>query len=152
GPPAVTDLLAKKVDFAIAGDFVGVNNIFKNGNLRILSQVSEQESFHILARKDKGINQPSDLKGKTVGVTFNGAGQFFLYRYLSLHDMKATDIKSKNLTPDQMTSQITDGKIDAIVIFEPHVYDLQKSLGDKIVNWSAQGSELTSALAYTTQP
>ena len=86
GPPAVADLLAGKNDFAIGADFVGVNAIFTHPDLRIISQVSQQFSFSIIARKDKAIASPADLKGKRIGVTKNGAGEFFLGRFLNFNN------------------------------------------------------------------
>lgn len=151
GPPAVADLLTGKADFAVAADFVGVNNIFSHKDLRILSEASYHYTFRVLGRKDKGIASPTDLKGKRVGVTRKSAAEFFLGTFLTLNNMNLKDITIVDLTPDAMIDGLTNGQIDAIVTFEPHAYDLQKNLGDKIVSWSAQGSQKTHALIYTTQ-
>ncbi len=151
GPPAVADLVAKKNDFAVAADFSGVNSIFSNTDVRILTQLSQQFSFSIVARKDKGIAKPLDLKGKRIGVTKNGAGEFFLARYLNLQGLSTSSVKEIDLTPPDMNTQIRNGQLDAVVIFEPHVYNLSKDLADDVVVWSAQGGDPTLALAYTTQ-
>jgi ABC-type nitrate/sulfonate/bicarbonate transport system substrate-binding protein len=151
GPPAVTDLLAGKVDFAIAADFVGVNNIFTSPKLRILSQVSQQDAFRIIARKDKGITEPIDLKNKRIAVTFKGAGDFFLIRFLNLNGISVEDVTKINATPAEMNNQITNSEVDAIVIFEPHAYNIEKALGDGVVSWSAQGNLKTLALSYSTE-
>lgn len=150
GPPAVQDLLAGKVDFAVAADFVGVRNIFINPDLRILTQASKHKVFHLLARKDRGIVTPSDLKGKTVGVTRKGAGEFYLGRFLLLNNLQLEDIVIRDLTPQQMMTQLENGSIDAIVIFDPHAYNLKKTLGETIVSWSAQGDQNIFALVYST--
>ena len=150
GPPAVTDLLGDKVDFAIAADFVGVNNIFSHNDLRILTQVSDQKAFSLVALKDKGITKPADLKGKKIGVTKKGAGEFFLLRFLSLNGLNTSDITVLDEAPPDMVSQITNSQIDAVVIFDPHVYNLQKTLADKVVVWSVQGNLRTAALSYST--
>jgi NitT/TauT family transport system substrate-binding protein len=150
GPPAVADLLAGKSDFAIGADFVGVNNLFTNPHLRIVSQVSHQHAFQMVARKDKGIAAVSDLRGKKVGVTKKGAGEFFLGRFLNLNDLQVDDVTEIDMTPTDMISQITNGQIDAIVIFEPHPYNLAKSLGSAVTVWPVQGKQATLALAYAT--
>lgn len=151
GPPAVADLVAGKADFAVAADFVGVGNIVAGQKLRILAEVSSQDSFHILARKDKGITEPADLKGKRIGVIKKTAGEFFLGRFLVLHGMSTSDITEVAMTPADIDTQLANGQIDAAVTFEPHVYNLQKTLGNEAVNWSAQGNERTRALLYTTE-
>jgi len=151
GPPAVTDLLAGKVNFAIAADFVGVTNIFQNPDLRILAQTSQQTSFGLIARKDKGISDPRDLKGKRVGVTKNGAGEFFLGQFLIVNGMSPSDISEVNLQPAALINGLNSGQLDAIVIFEPYVYNLTSSLGDKIIYWNVQGQQKTLAFSYTTK-
>jgi len=150
GPPAMADLLAGKVDVAVAADFVGVVNIFSHPELRILSQLGSQDNFRIIARKDKGITSAEGLKGKTIGVTKKSAGEFFLGRFLSLHNLGLGDITEVDLAPAAMVTQLTNSQLDAVVTFEPHAYKLQNTLGDAIISWSAQGDERALAVSYTT--
>ncbi len=151
GPHAIADLLTGKLAFAVAADFVGVRNSFINNDLQILTQASKHKVFQVVARRDKGISIPIDLKGKTIGVTRKGAGEFHLGRFLLLNNLQLKDIIIRDLTPQQMSDQLRDGNLDAIVIFDPHAYTLKKELGDSIVNWSAQGDQNIFALEYTTK-
>lgn len=150
GPVAMTDLLAGKVDVIIAGEFPGVNSMFTNNNLRILAETSKQQSTRVVARKDSGISNPSDLKGKKIGVTKNSAGEFFLGRFLLLNNLTFSDVAIINLSPFEMIDQITAGKIDAVAIWEPYSYQIEKKLGDNTISWSAQGDQNTYALLYST--
>jgi len=150
GPPAVADLLAGNVDVAVAADFVGVRNIFTDSDLRILTQASRHRVFHMIARIDHGIRAPSDLKGKTIGVTKKGVGEFYLSRYLLYNNLSQNEVTIVDLTPTQMISRLETGKIDAIVIFDPHAYNLIKKLGSSVVHWSVQNNQDTFALAYST--
>jgi NitT/TauT family transport system substrate-binding protein len=151
GPAAIADLLIGKIDVSIAADFVGVRNIFTSKDLRILSEVSNQKVFQVIARSDHGVSEPSDLKRKKVGVTRKGAGEFFLGRFLTLNNLTLKDITVLDLTPAEMISKLEKGEIDAVVIFDPHAYNLKNKLKDKVVSWSAQGNQETFALAYTMQ-
>lgn len=150
GPLAVTDLLASKVDVAIAGEFVGVSYIFTNDNLRILTQTSKEKVAQVVVRKDKGISKPTDLKGKKIGVTRKSVGEYFLGRFLTLNGMALSDVNIIDLSPLEMTDQINKGQIDAVATFDPYAYDNQKKLGDKAITWSAQGDQDTYALLYST--
>jgi ABC-type nitrate/sulfonate/bicarbonate transport system substrate-binding protein len=150
GPAAVADLLAGKLDIAVAADFVGVRNIFTNQRLRIVTQASKHKVFQVVARKDKGISQPSDLKGKKVGVTRKGAGEFYLGRYLTFNNLYFNDVKIIDLPPSEIITQLYKGQIDAAVIFDPHAYAIQKNLGSNGITWSAQGNEKVFALIYST--
>ncbi len=151
GPAAMQDLLAGKLDVTVAAEFVGVRNIFTSNDIRILSEVSKQESFSLIARKDKGITAPKDLKGKTLGVTRKGSGEFFLGKFLDINDLKITDVKIEDLSPADMSAKIEAGTLDAAVIFDPHIYNLQNKLGANAVVFSVQAKEKTFALLYSTQ-
>jgi NitT/TauT family transport system substrate-binding protein len=151
GPPAIEALLTKKADFAIAAEFVGMRAIFTNPQLRILSEVSTQQIFHVVAKRSRGIKTPQDLKGKKIGVTKKSVGEFFLGRFLVSHDLELKDVEQMDLTPVQMKEQLTGGMIDAAVVFEPHAYNIKKQQGDKIVVWSAQDNERTRAIAFSTE-
>lgn len=150
GPPAMDGLIAGKADVIVAADFVGARYLFSNPNIRILTQASKHQVFRLIALKDKGIRSPADLKGKTVGVTKKSAGEFYLGRFLTFNDLSPQDITTVDLTPADMTSRLQAGTLDAVVTFDPHAYNLEKSLGDKQVHWSVHGSQKTFALAYST--
>lgn len=150
GPKSVAALLAGEVDVAVAADFVGVRNIFANNHLRILAQASKHKVFYMLGRVDHGIQNPSTLKGKKIGVTKKGAGEFYLGRFLIYNHLGPKDLTIVDLTPPEMTTQLENSQIDAIVIFDPHAYNLKKKLGDSVVSWSVQSNQNTFALVYTT--
>lgn len=150
GPPAVAALLSGQEDVAIAADFVGVMNIFSNPHLRILSQVSSQKVFYLVARHDKGITIISDIKGKKIGVTRKSAGEFYLGQLLILNHLNLKDITIIDLPPSQIVSQIKTGQIDAAVIFDPYPYTLARELGNQVIVWPAQGDQKIFALSYST--
>lgn len=149
GPPAVADMLVGSADFAVAADFVGVNQIFAGSNIRILAQASQHDVFSIVGRRDKGINSPADIKGKRIGVTRKGAGEFFLGRFLIFNNLKLSDITVVDLQPTDLVEQLKNGQLDAVTIFEPHSYNLRNILGEKLSIYSAQGQEKSRAIIYT---
>lgn len=149
GPLSIAELVAGRADFAVAAEFVGVTNVFKNHDLRILSQASRHEVFELIALRSKGISSPSDLKGKRVGVTKKTAGEFFLGRYLTLVDLTPSEVAIVDLRPSEIQSKLEDGDIDAAVIFEPHAYAIQKKIGANALMWSSQGGHKTFAIVYS---
>lgn len=150
GPESLAGLVADKTDIGIAADFVGVRNIFDQPDLRILAQVNQHRIFELAAKKDR-IRSPQDLKGKKIGVTKNSAGEYFLGNFLLVNNLKLEDITMVDLTPAEMIAQIEDGTIDAMVVFEPNIYDLKKKLGENFISWDVQGTRNISALVYTKQ-
>ncbi|KAM7210989.1 hypothetical protein V8F06_013620 [Rhypophila decipiens] len=92
-----------------------------NPDLRILSTVVEF-SYRIVADKCKGILQPSDLRGKRIGV-------YFAYRYLreavGLSSSEYTFVKNGELCYSLPCNNVTypamlaSGEADALTAFEP---------------------------------
>lgn len=150
GPPAVADLLAGKMDIVIAAEFVGARNILTNKDLRILASVDRHEDFQMIVRKDAKITGPADLKGKKIGVTQKGAGEFFLGRFLNYNGIDAEEAVVFDMTPEEMTRAVKDGTIDACVIFSAHTFKIQKDMGDRADVWPIQRSRRIFATAYTT--
>jgi NitT/TauT family transport system substrate-binding protein len=150
GPAAMEALLAGEVDINIAADFVGVRNIFAHPEIRILAQVNHHRVFQLVGRKDLGVNDPKDLSGKKIGVTKNSVGEFYLGNFLAFNNLDLEDVTMVDLTPASMSSQLAAGEIDAVVVFEPHIYNMKKDIPYELSAWDVQGDQNTSALVYTT--
>lgn len=150
GPPAVKDLLAGKVDVALASDNAGVQTIFTHPELRIIAQFVRNRVFSVIVRKDQGITMPSDLRGKKIGVTKKSAGEFLLSQFLTFHNLNQHDIIIVDLPPSQIKAVFQQGAIDAAVLFEPNIFDLIKSMGDNVAAWPIEDGYYTYGLIYTT--
>ena len=150
GPPAVTDLLAGRLDIAVAADFVGVRTIFTNPHLRILSQASRHKVWYMVARVDKGISAISDLRGKRIGVTRKSAGEFYLSQFLNFNHMSSSDITIVDLSTSDITKSLQNGDIDAGVTFNPYAFQLKNEFAKNGIEWSIQGVRQTFALVYST--
>ena len=101
--------------------------------------VYSDKDIKILARQDRGIMAPENLKGKTVGITAGSAGQFFLSLFLTYHQMPMSDVKIVDLEPARLSQALIEGQVDAIVTLEPYIYQARKALGDKALLLSSQG-------------
>lgn len=152
GATSMAALRSGTADVAVAADFVGVTNMFVDGDLRILAKVSNQDVWQVVARKDKGISTPMDLAGKRVGVTRKTSGEFYLGRFLTFNSLRLEQVEMVDLPPSGMVEGLESGALDAVVIFEPIAHDLKRQLGDVAISWSAQVNQWTSALAYSTAP
>lgn len=150
GAVILSNLLAGNADVAATGEFAVVANIFTNKDVRILAEASKQKVTQVIARKDKGISIPADLKGKKIGVTLKSNPDFFLGRFLTFNQLTRKDVQIIDLAPAEIIKKIEMGEIDAAVTFEPNIFNIQKKLGGNFLTWSAQGDQDAYALIIST--
>lgn len=103
-----------KAQFATSTDSVvglaGANGV----KARIVAEFTRLSSgMVVVARTDRGIDTPAQLKGKRVATTLGSSGHFFLSRYLSLHGLTLKDVTVVNLRGPDAVTAITQGGIDA---------------------------------------
>ena len=85
----------------------------------------------VIARSDRGIRIATDLRGKKVGTTAGTTGQFFLGAFLTAKKLSASEVEMVDIAPSELPTALQSGRVDAIVIWEPHAYKAQQLLGDK---------------------
>jgi NitT/TauT family transport system substrate-binding protein len=96
----------------------------------VLGTVAESNRYmKIIARKDRGIATPADLKGKTIGVSSGTNGEFFLHVYLTLHHLAQKDVQAVSVRPDAIVDALASGKVDAVSTWAPHTTLLENQLG-----------------------
>ena len=97
------------------------------------------ENTMIVARKDKGISIPNDLKNKKIGVSIGTNGEFFLDSILIMHGISSGEIEYVNLKPEEMFYALVNGEVDAVSTWNPHAIQLQKELGDNGITMYGEG-------------
>jgi NitT/TauT family transport system substrate-binding protein len=141
GKLAANALLSGEADVSTNTEFVLVNHSFDKNFLRILATISIGETCSIIVRKDKGIQNESDLIGKKIGVTLDSAGEFFLARFLTFNDIRIQDVEIVNLNPSDIIEAISNGEIDVGFTWEPNIYYIQKRLGENVKTFPGQGGQ-----------
>lgn len=119
GGAAVPSLLRNETDLALASEFVLVNTIFKKGEVRTLGSIDKFENMFLIARKDRGIERVSDLGNRTIEVPQGTIADFYLGRYLNLHNMRLADVVLINIRPDHSAQALAAGEVDTIVTWHP---------------------------------
>ena len=115
------------------------NSFERNDYAIIAGMVSSENDVKILARQDKGIQNPSDLRGKKVGVTMGSTGHFFLGLFLTHSRLKLSEVETIDLEASQLPQALADGRVDAISTWEPHILNAQKLLGEKAAVLEPEG-------------
>jgi len=131
GKIALDDLLAGNADVANIVETNVAFAGFSNPNIQVFCNIEEVYDAGIVARKDKGILHPTDLKGKKLGVLLATTSQVFAHRFLEKHGIPKDSVQFVNLLPPAMQSAILEGSgVDAISIWQPYVYNAEQALGD----------------------
>ncbi len=141
GMAAVNDVLNGKLAIAATAEFPLVTNALMGKNISALAGIGKFQLQDLIARKDRGIENISDLVGKTIGVPFGTISQFYLGRFLELNDLSFQDVTVVNVTPTGALDAIINGTVDAVIIWQPYAYAIENQLSSNSVVWSPQSSQ-----------
>jgi NitT/TauT family transport system substrate-binding protein len=97
--------------------------------------------MEVVARRDRGIKNPEDLKGKIVGVPKTTIAEFFLNTFLSLRTIHSGEVRTVDLKPTDLVAALLEGKVDAASCFPPFSNTMKKTLGQNAVWWPIQGGQ-----------
>jgi NitT/TauT family transport system substrate-binding protein len=133
------DLNARHIDLACLGIFTLVKEVFAGASdLRCLAVLCNGQIMDVIARRDRGIARPADLRGKTIGVTLGHGAHFYLGTFLTLHHIAYQDVTVVDVKSSDLAEALTAGKVDAIVVWEPIILKILKKMGDAVVTWPSQ--------------
>ena len=95
----------KGIDLATASQTPVIFNSFHRNDYAIIGgMVYSDKDIKILARQDRGIKAPENLKGKIVGITTRTTSHFFLSLFLTYHQMQMSDVKIVDLEPARLST------------------------------------------------
>ena len=106
----------------------------------------------LVARQGSGIEKPTDLKGKTVGVPGLGALlHFMLRRSLKQNGVDPNSVKYVEVGFVQAADALKSGQIDAYPSQAPFTARiLQSGAGYEVANWLKDTPDGTLTVVYTT--
>ena len=143
GKVALELLVQGKADVAAAAELPFVVNVMNGQHLAIIASVASATSeTAVIARRSRGIQQPADLAGKTIGVTRGTSGEYFLWAFLIRNRLAPDAVTLIDAPPDQLDKGLANGTFDAIVAWQPTRFRAEAALG-------AGGVVLTEPNAYT---
>ncbi len=121
----------ENLDMVTAAQTPVMFNSFARDDYAIISaMVTSINDLKVIARKDKGIQHPSHLKGKKIGITKGSTGHYFLYLFLDYYGLKFSDVEAVDMKAGELAQAIVDGRVDAISTWEPHISKARKQLGE----------------------
>ena len=115
------------------------NSFDRDDYVIIATMVYSNNDVKILARQDRGIKNPSDLRGKTVGITKGSTGHFFLGLFLIHSGLQLSEIETIDIEASELPQALVDGRVDAISTWEPHIWNAKKLLDENAVRLQPRG-------------
>jgi len=153
GAGALNGILSGDADIVVGTtEFPIVGKVFQKTNIKIIGSIAKSEIIYIVGRKDRGIQEPSDLRGKSIGTTFGTIAEFYLSRFLELNGITINEIEIIDLkTPAEWVDAIVNGDVDAVATAQPYANSAAELLGPNAVFWSAQGGQLLYSNVIATE-
>jgi len=146
GKRALVDgLFAGEVDVINTAGVPVVFNSSKRDDFSIFATTVVTDSWQrIIARKDRGIVNPRDIKGKKVATQKASAVHFFLHLFLINNGLSESDIELSFKKAEKLPEALASGEIDAFSMREPFIGQAKKLLGDNAVIFSEKGIFLST--------
>ncbi len=152
GKLAFDGMLQGECNFAVSGAPPIVLVDPKTTPFIILATVmSDDDSARIIARRDRGIATPQDLKGKRVGVKRGVLGHLFLDLFLMKHGLGQNEVDQVFMDSDKLQTALASGEIDAFSMTNKMVNIAARTLGDQGVVFAEPGLNPFRAI-LTTRP
>ena len=134
GKKALEAVFAGEADIATVAETPVVFNSFVRDDFVVFALfVYSYNDSKAIGRKDRGVSKPEELKGKKIGITARTSSHFFAHIYLTEHGIEPSAVRMVDFSASDLPGALKDGKVDAIVTFEPYAYMAMKALPDKIV-------------------
>jgi NitT/TauT family transport system substrate-binding protein len=151
GSSVMDDLEAGLLDIAATSEFALVREGFNRNDLQAISSIALSNNIQFIARRDRVIESPADLKGKRIGVLRGTTCEFFLATFLAFSGILNSEVQVVNIRPSDAASGILSKNIDAAMLWEPYAYRLKTALGKNAIIWEGQGGQDYYVLLISTR-
>lgn len=141
GATALNGMLNDEVNIATSSEFGVARRIVDDSNISIFGTIDRFQQIYLIARKDKGIQNISNLLNKNIGLTLGTSSEFFLSRFLELNNINTSQVKTVNTPPFEVVNALANGTLDAVVTWQPFVNQMTDNLENNIVTWQVQGGQ-----------
>ncbi len=144
-------MLQGKADLASCGDTPIVHSALDRKPVKIVATICRiDQAILIIARRDRGIREPADLRGKRVGVVRNTTADFFFHVFLTTNYIKHANVEEVNLETEKLVDALVDGHVDAASTWSPFTVRLRKTLGKNAVVLAQPGIYIMTWNVVTT--
>ena len=138
GLSAVEAMMRGEAQIATGADVVLATKVMEDPSLRVIASIGSSGASEIVVRRDRGIHEPSDLKGKKIGYSAGTTSEYHLSTFLTANNISPGEVERVNIPPEGIVQAIAAGRVDAIAHWEVYIYAAKNTLGANAVSWPAQ--------------
>lgn len=140
GGRSIDRMFNNECDVSVSAGSPIVFQSFRHPDLRVLATIGfSDNSARIVARKDRGIEKPVDLKGKKIAAQKGTSFHLFVSLFLTKHGMSTRDVDLSFTRAEELGQKEAWERFDAISLKEPYSTDAIKFLGDNAVVFEDRG-------------
>lgn len=136
GRTALEQVFDGRADLAIVGEIPIMYAAMDKKPVSILATMTTMADQVILGRRDRGVNKPTDLKGKRIGYSAGNTTQFFLDEFLIRQRLSSKDYVAIDMKPAELLKAIIRGDVDAIATYQPRASVAAAAIGGNAVIFS----------------
>lgn len=134
GRVCMQKLLDGEVQFATVADTPVAVAAFSGKPFAVVATTARSgDEVRMVARADRGIRGPADLKGKRIGLVPGTTGHYFTETFLLFHGIARADVTLIPIESQKIAQALLRGDIDAAGLFEPNASDAVRRLGRQAV-------------------
>jgi ABC-type nitrate/sulfonate/bicarbonate transport system substrate-binding protein len=137
---ALEAVVRGEAQMATVADVAFVPKMLESQPVRVVASIGFSTGSQIVARKDRSIQEPSDLKGKRIGFSPDTTSDYFLYTFLLTENISPTGITAVPIPPGMQTEALVKGDVDAVSAFDVYAFEAKKRLGENAVSWDCQNN------------
>jgi len=139
---ALEGMKVGEVDIAETAEFPIVRQAFNKERISVIASIDKFDHVQLVARKDRGIANVSDLKGKKIGAARGTLTEFYLSRFLTLHGIGLQDVTIVNMAFTQSADALANGSVDAFQVQGKDVPPIRGKLdGSVLAIWPSQSGQ-----------
>ncbi|MBI9102737.1 MAG: NrtA/SsuA/CpmA family ABC transporter substrate-binding protein [Spirochaetales bacterium] len=132
GRDALNKMLDGGADIStVATTPVVLNSFSRDDNSIFVTYTTTYEGIKVIARTDKGISSPLDLRDKRIAVVEGTISELLMDSLLAYSKIPLSDVSLVYLTSEEMIDALINDEIDAISIWEPYANNALTVLKDK---------------------
>jgi NitT/TauT family transport system substrate-binding protein len=150
GRQALEAVLAGGADISTVAEAPVTAGAMAKQRIALLARINYSDVKTLTDATDR-IQKPTDLKGKRIGYAAGTGSEVYTMTLLKNGGLSASDVTLVNLRPQDMVPALVNGSIDAMNIWEPHVANARRILGEKARLLDTKGVYAETFNIVTTQ-